>query len=104
MRYLLDFTDSIQIEYLAMISGHLGYHVGGNISAVGLYPDGLKGFYGWPADARIEQLYQAWLDTDDAPERVRNEQGASRTSAPAQGAAVLVGRHRAINDSMSSRL
>jgi peptide/nickel transport system substrate-binding protein len=27
--------------------------------------DGRKGFYGWPADARIEQLYLDWIDNDD---------------------------------------
>ena len=33
--------------------------------------DGLKGFYGWPSDARIEELYQQYLDTDDTAAQVR---------------------------------
>lgn len=36
--------------------------------------DGLKGFYGWPSDERIEQLYQSWLDSDDSNEQTRIQQ------------------------------
>jgi peptide/nickel transport system substrate-binding protein len=35
---------------------------------------GPKAFYGWPTDARIEQLYLDWLATDDAAGQLRIEQ------------------------------
>jgi peptide/nickel transport system substrate-binding protein len=35
--------------------------------------DGAKGFYGWPSDARIEELYLAWIDTDDPAALTRIE-------------------------------
>ncbi len=35
--------------------------------------DGRKGFYGWPEDARIEQLYLDWIDNDDPATLTRIE-------------------------------
>jgi peptide/nickel transport system substrate-binding protein len=35
--------------------------------------DGAKGWYGWPTDARMEQIYTAWLEATDPTEQTRLE-------------------------------
>jgi ABC-type transport system substrate-binding protein len=35
--------------------------------------DGAKGWFGWPADAPMEQIYAAWLETTDSAEQTRLE-------------------------------
>jgi peptide/nickel transport system substrate-binding protein len=35
--------------------------------------DGAKGWYGWPTDARMEQIYAAWLQATDPAEQTRLE-------------------------------
>lgn len=35
--------------------------------------DGQKGWYGWPEDSRMEQLYATWLETTDPAEQTRLE-------------------------------
>src|SRR5262249_46045400 len=35
--------------------------------------DGMKGWFGWPTDPKIEQLYDQWLGTTDPAEQTRLE-------------------------------